>query len=52
MRARLKAFAGHIWPAGRMLCMPAQVDQKRPTICQIFQNYKLRDKTINDGRNC
>jgi hypothetical protein len=23
LRARLKAFAGHIWPAGRMLCMPA-----------------------------
>ena len=21
-RAKLKAFAGHIWPAGRMLCMP------------------------------
>jgi len=23
MRARLKAFAGQIWPAGCMLCMPA-----------------------------
>jgi len=23
LRDRLKAFAGHIWPAGRMLCMPA-----------------------------
>ncbi len=23
LRARYKASAGHIWPAGRMLCMPA-----------------------------
>ena len=23
LRAKLKAYAGHIWPAGRMLCMPA-----------------------------
>jgi len=23
LRAKLKAFTGHIWPAGRMLCMPA-----------------------------
>ena len=22
LRAKLKAPAGHIWPAGRMLCMP------------------------------
>ena len=23
MRTKLKASVGHIWPAGRMLCMPA-----------------------------
>ena len=23
LRAKLKAFSGHIWPTGRILCMPA-----------------------------
>ena len=27
LRAKLKASTGHIWPAGRMLCMPAIDEQ-------------------------
>ena len=32
-RARLKASAGHIWPAGRMLCMPALEDENFSFAC-------------------
>jgi hypothetical protein len=34
MLAILKAFAGHIWPVGRMLCMSAL---GRPTFDQIVR---------------
>ncbi len=32
MSARLKAFAGHIWPAGRVLCMSALKHWRTPQI--------------------
>jgi hypothetical protein len=39
MRARLKAFAGHIWPAGRKLCMPdlnRDLNEQSVTVEQWF----------------
>jgi len=38
LRARLKASAGHIWPAGRMLCMPGLRSRSSKKIA----NWKLR----------
>ncbi len=32
-RAKFKASAGHIWPAGRMLCMPVLDYACQPYIC-------------------
>ncbi len=34
MWARLKASAGHIWPSGRMLCMPALTETMH---CENFE---------------
>ena len=40
-QAKLKAFADHIWPAGRMLCMP-DLEQLLCTkvICEAFLYLK------------
>ena len=43
-QAKLKAFAGHIWPAGRMLCMPGLLQHPnlrvkiRPELKIIFNS--------------
>jgi len=36
LRAILKAFAGHIWPKGRMLCMPRPVLSDRDLFYQLL----------------
>ncbi len=37
LRARLNAFAGHIWHAGRMLCIPALIHRE-----DFFRQKKVR----------
>ena len=41
-RAKLNASAGHIWPAGRMLCMPDLKACSRPLFFK-FDNVKKDD---------
>ena len=45
-RAKLQAFAGHIWPAGSMLCMPALNSQgfaKQSPLQYIKSIYGVKD---------
>jgi len=46
LRAILKAFAGHIWPAGRMLCMPGLDYPSRGRVKVKF--YKVNKRFLTD----
>ena len=43
-RAKLKAFAGHIWPAGRMLCMPALECNREIRVFELI--FELSELTL------
>jgi len=45
LRARLKASEGHIWPAGRMLCMPA-LDHLKYVVFAIYKKTQFQGKKI------
>jgi len=43
LRDRLKASVGHIWPAGRMLCMPDLEWHSSPIVLKItIKSFKLK----------
>ena len=48
VRAKLKASAGHIWPAGHMLCMPDLVDTLVPIYYALFKGYSMYIQYITD----
>ena len=49
-RAKLKAFAGHIRPAGRMLCMPARRGWGRQSVMNYLNVPLVKNLTIQEIR--